>query len=298
MSRPTEDNRGIIEKLASHKRLIVVVIAVIYSIIIILPRFLNKQYGLEKAYYISQILVGVFVIGGTVIALLQYISSYYQHKENKRNETKVEAAKLANMFVQEVIPEINKLTELYSLANLNDEIIKFLYKKDLENFDCEEVKRIFSDVDKYMSRLASAYMEKYESDQLDIISQKYKDNKGKNTHEYMIILLDCIPKVSWMCSSLGNTLEYFAICFNSGVADDETVYQSLHEIFFNAVHMIYIFCFITNVQECDRKYYNISELYKRWMDKYKQLSKQELEEERAAKKDLVERKKKIPVKSN
>lgn len=80
--------------------------------------------------------------------------------------------------------------------------------------------------------------------------------------------------VSGKATELANLLEYMCICFNTNIADDKTVYQSLHKVFFLGVHMIYIFTFDSNVNEYDRVFYNIMTLYKKWK-KMNQEKKQE-----------------------
>ena len=94
--------------------------------------------------------------------------------------------------------------------------------------------------------------------------------------------------------NLANKLEYFSICFNSGIADEDTVYQSLHSAFFDCVHMLYVFIFYANTSEHDRFFSNISSLYVRWRDWYDTLIEQENDEINKMKKRVND---KIVVKS-
>ena len=71
-------------------------------------------------------------------------------------------------------------------------------------------------------------------------------------------------KINECLCDLLNKLEYFCICFNSGIADEDTVYQSLHNAFFSCVHMLYIPCFYNNTSESDRLFSNVSSLYLKW----------------------------------
>ena len=75
--------------------------------------------------------------------------------------------------------------------------------------------------------------------------------------------------------ALANGVEYFSINFNSGIADDDTVYQSLHGVFFKCVYMVYLFVFRSNEKESDRLFSNMSSLYIRWKEKHDRLAKDE-----------------------
>ena len=56
--------------------------------------------------------------------------------------------------------------------------------------------------------------------------------------------------------------------FNSGVADEETVYQSLHQSFLAMVKILYFSIASKNESGKDKYFTNIIELYNNWADRY------------------------------
>lgn len=77
-----------------------------------------------------------------------------------------------------------------------------------------------------------------------------------------------------------NTLEYFCMYFNSGVADEETVYQSLHQSFLSMVKVLYFRIAYVNESGKDKYYTNIIELYNKWSDRYHLTEEKEIENRR------------------
>ena len=66
-----------------------------------------------------------------------------------------------------------------------------------------------------------------------------------------------------------NKLEYIAMNFVSDIADDEIVYNSLHQLFFSYVELNYFYIAALNSNgKKDKFYMNIIELYKKWKTKY------------------------------
>ncbi len=66
-----------------------------------------------------------------------------------------------------------------------------------------------------------------------------------------------------------NKLEYIAMNFVSDIADDEIVYNSLHQLFFSYVELNYFYIAALNSNgKKDKFYMNIIELYKKWKNKY------------------------------
>lgn len=244
---------------------------------------------LEILYYISQIISALFVVVGTAIAVIQYIFNSNTARNEADKQRKVEAAKMADEFRRNVIPMINDLSVAYSDDKLRKEIIDYLDNSNLERFDREEVRRLFPKDAclQYKIQIAQNYLMKTSNEYKQLVEQQKRSNElseeEKTTIEVKLrnMVWDAYRKVSEMSTDLSNSLEYMCICFNTNIADDETVYQSLHNVFFLAVHMIYIFTFEANTNEHDRLFYNVMILYKKW--KKLNLEKREEEERNKAK---------------
>lgn len=82
-----------------------------------------------------------------------------------------------------------------------------------------------------------------------------------------------------LCETL-NKLEYFCMYFNSGVADEETVYQSLHQSFLEMVKVLYFKIASGNKTGKDKYYTNIIELYNKWSERDLKLQEEEIEAKR------------------
>lgn len=78
-----------------------------------------------------------------------------------------------------------------------------------------------------------------------------------------------------------NKLEYFAMSFNTKIADEDVVYQSLHQSFLKMINMMYFYIAFQNVDGKDKYYTNIIELYNKWRDRYIEASRIEIESKRA-----------------
>lgn len=80
-------------------------------------------------------------------------------------------------------------------------------------------------------------------------------------------------------SQLLNELEYFSMCFTSGVADETIVYQSLHQTFFSTIKMLYFKIAAPNDVTKDKYYTHTIKLYKLWRDRDKQNERKQMEAE-------------------
>lgn len=270
--------------LSSHKLLVFSVILGIYMVgVLIIPCFFyfkGSSHNLEFSYYISQILAALFVVSGAFIALMQYSEECNSKKEAIKKQKRTEAAKLALSYATEVIPLTNKIGKYYSLSpKYIDSIVNYLFSVDLQDFDRDELSTLYPEYEKIRINLAKNYY---------IESHNSTPNNKQ--------LKEAYDELYGLTLELGNLLEYHSICFNADIVDNDTLYQSLHYAFFQAVHMIYIFVFSTNINEYDRIFSNVSDLYKSWQSLYNQKQREEKNKELAAKALLKESKREVLVK--
>lgn len=64
-----------------------------------------------------------------------------------------------------------------------------------------------------------------------------------------------------------NALEYFSMAFVQNVADDDVVYQSLHQTFLGMVKYFYFLIVFRNRSSENKYYTNITDLYIKWLKK-------------------------------
>lgn len=242
MKEGTKENKGIVQWLINNKIRICVGICVFYLGIIGFIAWVNKDNENlpENLYYVSQIVSAMFVIAGTAIAVIQYIFNSNTARNNADKQRKIEAAKMADEFRRNVIPLINNLSIAYSNTELRKDIIDYLNNSRLEYFNRDEVRRLFPGDTclQYRVQIAKNYLMQT-SEEFRHLDERYRCNKemteterkrlGSSLNE---MIWDSLINVSGMSTELSNTLEYMCICFNTNIADDETVYQSLHNVFF------------------------------------------------------------------
>ena len=295
-----------VQWLINHKILVCIFLGVLYWGYICVFGWIGRNDSklIEELGYVSQIISGFFVIIGTVIAVAQYVSNSNIARNEADKQRKMEAARMADEFRKNVIPMISRLSIAFTSDKLQKEVIEYLDNAKLVHFDKDEVERLFPEK-RYMQlrALVAQHFLLRTSDEFRKLTNKYKNDKDitieerKELSEQMTqYVFEATMELGALSMELSNSLEYMCICFNTNIADDETVYQSLHAVFFKAVHMIYIFTFDANENEYDRLFYNIMLLYKKWkkINQEKKLEeendKEKLEEEMNSLKTLYHEK--------
>ena len=272
-----------LKRVVDNKKKISISVIFIYIISIFVAHFLCGR-DLEKTSFVSQIFGGVLVVGSLIISVLQYISSNVDNNVLREQEKKIKAAEMANQFQADIIPLSSILAEAYSLSTLKNSLLKEVENSKKELFNKEEVMTVLNkaNIDKeqaFIGLCVGYLLGKGKGTKTEKGEIQFEDTDKKESQD---VIATCI-------NDLSNKLEYFCICFNSGIADEDTVYQSLHKVFFQCVNMLYVFIFINNETESDRLFSNISILFDRWHERYEQLVKDEQEE-------LVNMKKKVQKK--
>lgn len=75
-----------------------------------------------------------------------------------------------------------------------------------------------------------------------------------------------------------NKLEAYCMYFSNGLADEEIVYQSLHQMFLITIKQLYFLISRNNKDNGADKYYvNIIEMYNKWAKRYHDKKKEEIE---------------------
>lgn len=296
MKKIKEKVEDLIKIVNEHKKILCMMIVFIYIIIMVVSVGILgiKRESMEGLYYISQIVCGGFAIVGVAVAIIQYTFNSNVNRIEAKKQKKIEAAKMANEFRIKVIPSINKLAIAYSSEKFRKNIIQYLEGKTLNGFDKSELDRLFPEDEyiKYRVELGVNYaMETNQEFRMRLV-RYLNDKKMGETEKSSIkrelddMVNESVYEIGVICTELANMLEYLCICFNTDIADEKTVYQSLHKVFFYGVHMIYIFTFDANINERDRLYYNIMVLYKKWKKIYLEKKEEEEKAEEKIKADI------------
>lgn len=264
----------VLKVITEHKTIISILLLLLY-VLTIGSIFLYNN-NLEETYFISQIICGIFVVGGLVVSVLQYTASCVDNTVLRDQEKKIRAAEMANKFQAEMIPELNVLAGAYRCSKLDEKVLDKLKEKELKLFDKDEVDRILAEIRISQEQILSGlYAGCIIYDGKISIKNVKESGKVNISDEDKKMAED---KIWENINQLSNKLEYFGICFNSGIADEDTVYQSLHNVFFQCVYMLYPFIFANNTSESDRLFSNVSRLYIKWKERYENLVNEEKQE--------------------
>ena len=208
---------------------------------------------MENVNLILAILSNLAIVSSAAFAVIQYLK--------QRRLTRVSnAIEIAKHFANEMVDLCGLVVAvMYGDSEIKNIIEK--HKGEIENvtlFNKIECKRIFSDRE----------MEKYNAfiDRAIIIGEKGNVKLGN-------VMQDVL-----------NQLEHCGISFNSGIADEMAVYQSLHQTIFLLMPCTYPWIASINDSVIDKYYTNLCSLYVRWNRiKKKAIKKSEKAKRRAEK---------------
>ena len=180
-----------------------------------------------------QILANICVILGAIFAVYQYI-------KQKKLVRISNAIDLAKYFATDII---DRACLVYAVFCDNEEIMDIIAKhsKKIEQaqyFNKEEYESIFTEEER----------------------KKYDQFIRENIH----ISKDKAVPLSDIMQDTINELEHCCISFNTGLAEEKAVYQSMHQVIFNLFPCVYPWIGSINKNNVDLFYTNLCELYVRW----------------------------------
>lgn len=243
--------------------LVVIVISFILGII-----FKDKEY-LENIYYVIQIISALFVIGGVIIALWQYILTSRRENELRKEEIdevkrarNKEAIQLTQYYKDNIINRISIITTVYKETHILD-VLEGIKTETMKDFDSRELEKLLSksDREKLEKIRKSKDFEKVilsHADYFDIDLNSV-DEKDKELVEKIII-----RNFKSLSQQLLNNLEYFAMSFNCEIAEEGVVYQSLHQTYIRIVSHMYYEISSNNRTGEQKLYTNVIDLFNKW----------------------------------
>lgn len=219
------------------------------------------------------IVIEILNIVESVAVIFGMFFAIYQYSNSKKKGMIVQAAEFAKKFKNDLISPISLIL---IKVKQNDEFNAYLdtiREKVLKakNYDFKELLDITNNDTKQF--------EKFYSEKLIKTSKK--------SDITILTIESCITDIL-------NNLEYCSIYFNSKMAQDDTVYQSLHQVLFKFLPVAYYGITIHNENQHDKYYTNTIDMYKRWLSK---LNKAQKVEEKCEKKSEKKRKK-LQIKMN
>lgn len=237
----------------------------------------------------------------SVVAILALGFAGYQtwllrktYKYNCDWQEKSRAVSLARMYKNEILGNVSyiskmlKRTGIMNLAgNINATNIHLFNRSELINLTNSNIEEQIKSKEEDLSMIgvflsARAVLQQSSNARIHDINpnliqkwvlcqQKEKDEKGKliemDSKEQRMLLDALWYEFECIVSDTLNSLEYFAMNFESGVADHTVVYQSLHQSYITLVQVLYIYIARQNILEKDKYYTNVIALYKKWVER-------------------------------
>ena len=215
---------------------------------------------LDKINVVCNIIVALC----SIIGLRAIILAKREYIHNKSKESAQKAIEMAEYFMNNILTELTIINNISAKNGLNS-IIKRVMFYDMVDFDYDEMKRLYgeSNIKKINEIINKTY--------ISVPSPSEKEIK--------------IPFDTFVSQTL-NKLEYMCMHFSSNLADDDFIYNSLHQIFISSMQSCYCTIAKLNTSNKDKYYTNIITVYNKWADKYygaqekEELIREEIEKRR------------------
>lgn len=235
---------------------------------------------------IIQIICGIFVIIGTFIAVWQYTLSVKDSRDNRKRELELhekevfemerdrvqKAIDLAGYYKDHIVNEY----VVFKLAYVEMGVIEILSKinfNNIEHFDKDELNKSISASD--IKKIESVADDPRFVEVLTMISDVCGtwseckevitiEKDDKVTRQVKVSATAIRNGFKGMQIRILNNLEYFAMHFTHGTADESVVYQSLHTTYLEIVEALYYDIASNNSGSEKKLFTNVVELYNTW----------------------------------
>lgn len=234
--------------------------------------FTNEK-ALQNVNNFIQIIVGVSVVLGAVIAIWQYVLTARCERAKIKNDRIQKAIDLAEYYKDNILPELVALRFVFDTTGIS-KILLNIKSSQMNEFDNIELQKCLSQssIDKIKELMQSKKMAEtiLVSEQiygLNLNLENYvRSTKGEKGELQIEINKDGIYRrfMSQIINKMLNNMEYFSMNFSHGIADESVVYQSLHQTYIEAVQLLYYNIAINNKPDGMQFYTNVVKLYKKW----------------------------------
>lgn len=174
-----------------------------------------------------------------VIAIISFLSAYFVYKDYKNRKNKERAEKsiqIAEEFAKNIIVPLSYINSIFKKLEI-DKLINKVSFLDFSDFDCEELKELFS--------------------VQDVVNYQELLNKNESYTKDKAIIINTL-----------NRLEYLCMYVATEIADEKYIYNSLHQQFLSAIALLYFEISLINTDNKDKYYTNIIQVYNLWKNKY------------------------------
>ena len=233
--------------------------------------------NLEIVYYTSQIISSIFVIAGVVIAVWQYFITARSQLNQISIDRIQKAIDLSEYYKDNILHKSTPIRFVYEQSGIFN-LIKNVDKDKMLRFEDSEA-GILLEKDKYdklkaktktkefsNAVLAADYIYGLKISKDIIISGDNQDGNDEDIKKAVELKGEMAAKAFMIdeVSGVLNNIEYFAMNFAHGVADDSVVYRSLHQSYIDIMQLLYFNISNLNNSSNDKYYLNAIELYNKW----------------------------------
>lgn len=186
----------------------------------------------------------------SVIGLAAIFIAKAEYKHNKSKESAEKAIDMAKYFMDEILPGLSLINKLCEDNGIGELLNKYKFY-EYDDFDSDELHNLFSENE--IKRIVDVFKN---TDIPNDLACESENNKEKSI------------KLKLLSAILLNKLEYMCMYIASEVADGEYIYNSLHQMFLSSDQTLYVNIARLNVNEKDKYYTNIIEVYNQWKERY------------------------------
>lgn len=170
-----------------------------------------------------------------------------------------------------LIPEYKKLEKEFEFFNVLEKVDLKMLALIMQDYDDKEYHK---GIIQYLY-INNNFTEFTPQEIKNEKNNERKKEKMKYNSELSFFKKKIYKEIDSIFISTLNKLEYISMYFNCKIADENVVYNSLHQIFLSYIELCYIFIAQKNTDKKDKYFTNIIEFYNLWKDRYLK----ELEEE-------------------
>lgn len=181
-----------------------------------------------------------------IVAVITFISValiYKDYKDRKDKERAEKSINIAESFAKDIVKPVSFIYALFEKFGL-DKLINSVNFLKFIDFDLDELNELYT-------------------------SEDIKNHK-KIMEEY-----DPENKLRSVIYNTLNHLEYLCMNIVTEVADEKYIYNSLHQQFLKVISLLYIEISSTNIDNKNKYYTNIIQVYNMWTNKYIMSEKRE-----------------------
>lgn len=227
----------------------------------------------------------------TIISVVCAFKAYRHQKERARKEA---ACQLARIYADEILLQYqivssffgrSKLLEFIKATFPMDEFSSFTLQEMLElalraHITVNDLTAKMEDFDPLciLDVMARATTSVHDRDALYATYSEIDESSGVRIPKNSVFLRFQFGDT---ISHLLNTLEWFSMNCRYGLADEEVLYQSIHQTFLSTVWMLYYYISKNNTKNEDKFYTNTIWLFQKWkarLSEQTQIAAQEQQE--------------------